>query len=169
MTAALDVIVGRIETLALDAVVNPANSALLPGGGADGAIRRAAGPELGNLLAQAGGLSEGAALVTPGFRLPARWVIHTVAPRWRPGIGERGALLGQCYRSCVEAAAELGLRRIGFPALGAGGYGWPMDKASDIAVASTREALSRFRDIEQIVFCCIAEPDAAIYRARLAH
>lgn len=170
MTAPLDVLVGRIETLALDAVVNPANSALVPGGGADGAIRHAAGPELGNLLSQAGALAEGAALVTPGFRLPARWVIHTVAPRWRPGIGERErmALLGQCYRSCVEAAAELGLRRIGFPALGAGAYGWPMDKACDIAVASTREALSRFRDIEQIVFCCFSEGDAAIYRARLA-
>ena len=98
MPASVDVRVGRVETLALEAVVNPANAALIAGGGADGAIRRAAGAELDNLLSQAGGLQEGAALITPGFQLPARWIIHTVAPIWRAGRSEREktALLAQC-------------------------------------------------------------------------
>lgn len=170
MPALLDVQVGRIETLALDAVVNPANTALAPGGGADGAIRRAAGSELDNLLAQAGGLAEGAALITPGFRLPARWIIHTVAPIWRAGGGEREktALLAQCYKSCIEVAADLSLRSVGFPAVGAGAYGWPIERACDIAVGATKEALSRFGGVERVVFCCFTESDASVYRARLA-
>lgn len=169
MPAVLDVIVGRIETLALDAVVNPANSALLPGGGADGAIRHAAGPELDNLLAQTGGLAEGAALITPGFRLPARWIIHTVAPIWRTGRGEREkiALLAQCYKSCIEVAAELSLRAIGFPAVGAGAYGWPIERACDVAVNATKDALLRFGGVEKVVFCCFTEADASVYRARV--
>lgn len=167
MPATLDVIVGRIETLAVDAVVNPANTALLPGGGADGAIRRAAGPELDNLLAQAGGLAEGAALITPGFRLPARWVIHTVAPVWGRGP-RRETLLAQCYRSCIETAAELNLRAIAFPAIGAGAYGWPIALACDVAVTATRDALTRFAGLGQVTFCCFTDSDAAIYRARLA-
>lgn len=169
MPPALNVIVGRIETLALDAVVNPANSALLPGGGADGAIRSAAGPELDNLLAQAGGLAEGAALITPGFRLPSRWIVHTVAPVWRGGRGEREqvALLAQCYKSCIEAAAELSLRSIGFPAIGAGAYGWPIERACDVAVTATREAVLRFGAIGEVTFCCFTESDATIYRGRV--
>ena len=169
MPSPLNVVVARIETLALDAVVNPANTALLPGGGADGAIRRAAGPELDNLLSQAGGLAEGAALITPGFRLPSRWIVHTVAPIWRAGRGEREqiALLAQCYKSCIEAAAELSLRSIGFPAIGAGAYGWPIERACDIAVTATRGALQRFGVIEQVTFCCFTESDAAIYRGRV--
>ncbi len=169
MPVSLEVIVGSIETLALDAVVNPANSALLPGGGADGAIRRAAGSELDNLLSQAGGLAEGAALITPGFRLPARWIIHTVAPIWRTGRGEREkiALLAQCYKSCIEVATELSLRSIGFPAIGAGAYGWPIERACDIAVGATKDALSRFGVIEQVVFCCFTEADASVYRRRV--
>jgi O-acetyl-ADP-ribose deacetylase (regulator of RNase III) len=170
MPTALAVTVGRIETLALDAVVNPANTALLPGGGADGAIRRAAGPELDNLLAQAGGLPEGAALITPGFRLPARWVIHTVAPVWRGGRGDarRESLLAQCYRSCIETAAELHLRSLAFPAIGAGAYGWPIARACDVAVRATTDALARFAGLERVVFCCFTDADAAVYRARLA-
>jgi len=160
---------GRIETLALDAIVNPANARLAPGGGADGAIRAAAGPELDRLLANAGGLAEGAALVTPGFELPSPWVIHTVAPVWLTGRPERDkvALLAQCYRSCVEAAAELRLRSIAFPAIGAGAYGWPITRAADIAISATNEAVARFATVERITFCCFSESDAAVYRARL--
>lgn len=167
---AFDVLVGRIETLALDAIVNPANARLAPGGGADGAIRAAAGPELDRLLAGSGGLAEGAALATPGFALPAPWVIHTVAPVWPTGRPEREkiALLAQCYRSCVEAAAELRLKSIAFPAIGAGAYGWPITRAADIAVSTTVEAVTRFTKVERIVFCCFTESDAAVYRARLA-
>jgi len=167
---AFDVLVGRIETLALDAIVNPANVRLAPGGGADGAIRAAAGPELDRLLAKAGGLAEGAALVTPGFALPSPWVIHTVAPVWPTGRPERDkvALLAQCYRSCVEAAAELRLRSIAFPAIGAGAYGWPITRAADIAISASSEAVARFATVERIVFCCFSECDATVYRARLA-
>ncbi|MBL8557478.1 MAG: macro domain-containing protein [Hyphomonadaceae bacterium] len=166
---AFDVHVGRIETLTLDAIVNPANARLAPGGGADGAIRAAAGPELDRLLESAGGLAEGAALVTPGFALPSPWVIHTVAPVWPTGRPERDkvALLAQCYRSCVEAAAELRLRSIAFPAIGAGAYGWPITRAADIAISATVEAVARFAAVERIVFCCFTNSDADIYRARL--
>ncbi len=169
MPAAFEVLVGRIETLAVDAIVNPANARLLPGGGADGSIRRAAGRELDLLLEQAGGLDEGAALVTPGFQLPAPWVVHTVAPIWPTGRSEHDklALLAQCYRSCVEAAANLQLKSIAFPAIGAGAYGWPITRAADVAIASTREATARFASLERVVFCCFTEGDAAIYRARL--
>ncbi len=169
MPAALEVLVGRIETLALDAIVNPANARLLPGGGADGAIRRAAGSELDLLLGQAGGLDEGAALVTPGFALPAPWIVHTVAPVWATGRPEREkiALLAQCYLSCIEAAANLQLKSIGFPAIGAGAYGWPITRAADIAIAATRNAIARFPAFERIVFCCFTESDRAVYRARL--
>lgn len=170
MPVAFEVHVGRIESLALDAIVNPANARLLPGGGADGAIRRAAGRDLDLLLEQAGGLDEGAALVTPGFRLPAPWVVHTVAPIWATGRPERSktALLAQCYRSCVEAAANLQLKSIGFPAIGAGAYGWPIARAADVAISSTRDAIARFASLERVVFCCFTDNDAAIYRARLA-
>jgi len=169
MPAAFDVYVGRIETLALDAIVNPANARLLPGGGADGAIRAAAGPELDRLLEQAGGLAEGAALVTPGFRLPSPWIVHTVAPIWPTGRSERDkiALLAQCYRSCIEAAAELRLRSIAFPAIGAGAYGWPITRAADIGISATRDAISRFDAIDRVVFCCFTTHDGDIYRARL--
>lgn len=167
---AFDVLVGRIETLALDAIVNPANARLAPGGGADGAIRAAAGPELDRLLARSGGLAEGAALATPGFALPSPWVIHTVAPVWPTGRSEREkiALLAQCYRSCVEAAAELRLKSIAFPAIGAGAYGWPITRAADIAVSATVESVARFAAVERVVFCCFTEGDAAVYRARLS-
>lgn len=167
MTSRLDVRVARIETLAVDAIVNPANSALAPGGGADGAIRAAAGPDLKPLLDRAGGLAEGAALVTPGFRLPARWILHTVAPIWR-GTDARATVLAQCYASCLEAAAELNLRTVAFPAIGAGAYGWPMERACEIAVGATAEALARFTAIETVVFCCFTEPDAEVYRRRVA-
>ena len=168
--SAFEVITARIETLSVDAIVNPANARLAPGGGADGAIRRAAGVELDRLLDQTGGLAEGAALVTPGFALPARWVVHTVAPVWPTGRPEREkiALLSQCYRSCIEAAADLRMKSIAFPAIGAGAYGWPITRAADIAISSSRDAAARFTVIETVVFCCFTESDANVYRARLA-
>lgn len=165
-----NVIVGRIETVNVDAVVNAANSALAPGGGVDGAIRAAAGAELGKLLTHAGSLEEGAALASPGFALPARWIIHTVAPRWRGPGAERDKIvrLAQCYRSCIETAFDLGLKSIAFPALGAGAFGWPIDLACKTAVRATGDALERFESIEQVLFCCFSEADAKLYRAALA-
>jgi O-acetyl-ADP-ribose deacetylase (regulator of RNase III) len=152
VTARLEVVVARIETLALDAIVNAANTRLIGGAGVDGAIRRAAGPELGALLARQGGLGEGEALVTPGFALPACHVIHTVAPIYAaPGPRpEKLARLASCYRECLLAADRAGLAEIAFPALGAGAFGWPKPLARDIAV-----------------FCCFVEEDADLYRAAL--
>lgn len=162
----IDIVVGRIEALARDAIVNPANRELAPGGGADGAIRDAAGPELTALLNRHGPLGAKGALLTPGFALPARFVIHTAAPVWF-GAGDRDekiAGLAQCYSACLETAAEAGLRTIAFPALGTGIYGWPKQLACSIAVSMARangEALD-------VTFCCFTQADAAIYAAELS-
>lgn len=160
------VIVARIETLAVDAIVNPANSKLVPGGGADGAIRAAAGPELNRLLASAGGLTEGAALTTPGFRLPARWVIHTVAPIWdAPGDQtDKVATLRACYGASLSAGAEIGVKTLAFPAIGTGIYRWPKRLACETAVGVVR---AHPAPIEVVTFCCFSEEDAEIYRAVL--
>jgi O-acetyl-ADP-ribose deacetylase (regulator of RNase III) len=163
MAERMDIIVARIETLDVDAIVNPANSRLAPGGGADGAIRRAAGPELTRLLSTAGQLDEGAALTTPGFQLPARWVIHTVAPIWdRPGTArDKIATLRACYSSCLNAGVEIGADEIAFPAIGTGIYGWPKTLACETAVGVVR---AHPAPIRKVIFCCFSEEDAEIYR-----
>jgi O-acetyl-ADP-ribose deacetylase (regulator of RNase III) len=167
MAECMDIIVARIETLAVDAIVNPANSQLIPGGGADGAIRRAAGPELNRMLSTAGGLDEGAALTTPGFQLPARWVIHTVAPIWdRPGAAQdKVATLRACYSSCLTAGAEIGANEIAFPAIGTGIYGWPKKLACETAVGVVR---AHPAPIARVIFCCFSDEDAEIYRGVLS-
>jgi O-acetyl-ADP-ribose deacetylase (regulator of RNase III) len=167
MAERMDIIVARIETLDVDAIVNPANSALAPGGGADGAIRRAAGPELKRLLDAAGGLTEGAALTTPGFQLPAEWIIHTVAPRWdAPGDRtEKVKTLRSCYASCLTAGAEVGVSEIAFPAIGTGIYGWPKMLACETAVGVVR---AHPAPIGRVIFCCFSDEDAEIYRGVLA-
>jgi O-acetyl-ADP-ribose deacetylase (regulator of RNase III) len=164
--AELCVMVARIEALGVDAIVNAANTGLWPGGGVDGAIRAAAGPELTRLLDRQGPLEEGAALATPGFQLPAPWVIHTVAPIWRAPGQERDKVgrLAQCYHSCIETAADLNLRSIAFPALGTGAFGWPKPLAGQTAVMAARAAAARFAVIETVQFCCFSEADAALYR-----
>jgi O-acetyl-ADP-ribose deacetylase (regulator of RNase III) len=167
MIKTTEIIVGRIETLAIDAIVNPANSALLPGGGADGAIRAAAGPELNRLLETIGALAEGAAIATPGFRLPARWIIHTVAPRWfAAGAAEdKLATLRACYSACLTAAAEIGADSIAFPCIGTGIFGWPKDVACRIAVSVTS---AHPAPLSRIVFCCFTEADAGLYALEIA-
>lgn len=166
MAERMDIIVARIETLDVDAIVNPANSALAPGGGADGAIRRAAGPELTRLLSAAGGLDEGAALTTPGFQLPARWIIHTVAPVWdRPGAAQtKVATLRACYSSCLTAGVDIGAGEIAFPAIGTGIYGWPKKLACETAIGVVR---AHPAPIERVIFCCFSDEDAEIYRSVL--
>jgi O-acetyl-ADP-ribose deacetylase (regulator of RNase III) len=166
MSADIEIIVGRLEQLQAEAIVNAANRALLPGGGVDGAIRRAAGPALNDLLAAHGGLAEGEALVTPGFALPAGRIIHTVAPIWfAPGDeAEKIARLTSCYRACLEAARALSLDVIAFPAIGTGAFGWPRDLGARIALAQARAWTA---PPARIVFCCFTEDDAAIYRAAL--
>ncbi|MGE0044921.1 MAG: macro domain-containing protein [Hyphomonadaceae bacterium] len=169
MPIKFEVSVGRIEALAVDAIVNAANRALIPGGGVDGAIRRAAGPELDQLLATHGGLPEGRALTTPGFKTRARFIIHTVAPIYFASDDDdwKERTLAECYASCIAEAHEAGVSTIAFPAIGTGAFGWPKEMGRDIALRAIRAAAQEQSCVERVVFCCFSEEDAALYRAAL--
>ena len=145
---------GDITRLDVDAIVNAANRTLLGGGGVDGAIHRAAGPELRAACAKLGDCETGNAKITPGFRLPARYVIHTVGPVW--GGGERGEdrLLAACYRTSFALARDHGLVSIAYPAISTGAYGFPPDRAARIALRTVLAALAEAGSIERVVFCC---------------
>jgi O-acetyl-ADP-ribose deacetylase (regulator of RNase III) len=154
-----------ITTLKVDAIVNAANSTLLGGGGVDGAIHRAAGPELKAHCAGLGGCPTGEARITPGFKLPARHVIHTVGPVWNGGKRNEAALLANCYRNSLRLAREHGVRTIAFPSISTGAYGYPKEQAARIAVAVMREHEAEF---EEIIACCFSAADKALYEAVLA-
>lgn len=158
------VVCADITTLRVDAIVNAANRWLRPGGGVDGAIHRAAGPELEAACGAIGGCSTGEARVTPGFRLSARWVIHTAGPVWHGGGEGEEALLARCYASSLEAAMGCGARSIAFPAISTGIYGFPRERAAAIALPVMRAYESRFA---LLVTCCFSVPDALLYRRLL--
>lgn len=161
--ARLDIVVGDITRLALDAIVNAANSSLLGGGGVDGAIHRAAGPELLAHCRTLGGCPTGEARLTPGFRLPAAHVIHTVGPVWRGGGAGEEELLASCYRESLRLADGAGLASIAFPAISTGIYGFPADLAAPLAVGAVLAHLGDPGSITRVVFCCFSQESADLH------
>jgi O-acetyl-ADP-ribose deacetylase (regulator of RNase III) len=159
-SATLDILVADITTLSLDAIVNAANRSLLGGGGVDGAIHRAAGPELLKECRMLGGCDTGSAKITKGYRLPARHVIHAVGPVWQGGASEEDALLASCYANALDRAADHGLASIAFPAISTGIYAFPADRAARIAVGTVASRLSAPRSLTRVVFCCFSRQSA---------
>ena len=157
--------VADITTLDVSVVVNAANETLLGGGGVDGAIHRAAGPELKTYCAKLGGCRTGEARLTPGFGLVSAWIVHTVGPVWKGGTAGEAALLHRCYENCFALAMDAGLASIAFPAISTGVFGYPKVDAAAIAVSVMHRQQVQF---EQIVACCCSESDAQDYRALLA-
>lgn len=156
-----------ITTLALDCIVNAANESLLGGGGVDGAIHRAAGPQLLAQCRTLGGCATGEAKITGGFKLPARFVIHTVGPVWHGGNAGEAELLAACYRNSLALAATHHIQSIAFPAISTGVYGYPLAAATDIAVRSVRQVMGQPDMPQEIVFCCFSQRDLAVYQAAL--
>jgi len=167
--ARLEICVADITTLKLDAIVNAANRSLLGGGGVDGAIHRAAGPQLKAECAELGGCATGAAKITGGYRLPARHVIHAVGPVWSGGAQREDELLASCYRSALELAAAHRLESLAFPAISTGIYAFPAERAARIAVGTVASELAAApRGLRRVVFCCFAQSAADHHLGALA-
>ena len=168
MAQCITVVSGDITRLQVDAIVNAANSTLLGGGGVDGAIHRAAGPELLAACRTLDGCPTGEARVTRGYRLPATWVIHTVGPVWRGGEAGEAEQLAACYRSSLACAAERGAESVALPAISTGAYGYPLEQATEIAVRETAAFLAANELPRTVTFVCFSDRAARAYEAALA-
>ena len=162
----IKVVQGDITALKVDAIVNAANSTLLGGGGVDGAIHRAAGPELKAYCEKLGGCPTGEARISPGFKLPAKYVIHTVGPVWHGGKSNESTLLANCYRNSLELALKNGVKTIAFPSISTGAYGYPKEEAAKVAVVVMREYEKKF---DEIIACCFSEIDKRLYEKTLTN
>lgn len=167
MAGHIEIVEGDITALPVDVIVNAANEALTPGGGVCGAIHGKAGPKLAEACAALGGCATGEAKITPGFGLPARYVIHAVGPVWDGGERSEGKLLAACYANSLKLAAAHDLKSIAFPAISTGVYGFPPDRAALIAVRTVRETLPGLPEINRVVFCCFGDESRELHELAL--
>jgi len=160
----IEILLGDITKLNVDAIVNAANTSLLGGGGVDGAIHRAAGPELLEFNRKLGGCPTGEAKVSPGFNLPAKFIIHTVGPVWNDGKNNEDKLLANCYRNSLKLAVDNKLKTIAFPAISTGIYRFPIERATRIAVTEVKKFLEKYLSIEKVIFVCFDEETYQVYQ-----
>jgi O-acetyl-ADP-ribose deacetylase len=167
MKTTIEVLQADITKLAVDAIVNAANTSLLGGGGVDGAIHRAAGPKLLEFNRKLNGCATGEAKISPGFNLPAEFIIHTAGPVWHGGNNNEDVLLANCYKNCLKIAAENEIKSIAFPAISTGVYGFPHERAADIAVNEVKNFIAASDNIEKIIFVCFDTSTFNLYSTRI--